>query len=199
MTKNAIKPTKTRLREQGIAIRSALDPEQRQRLDESICTHLLQWAASVPGRRIAAYIAFRGEPDLMPALRQMHVLQKMVHLPVLRPDGIEFCRWQPGDPMRRNRFGIPEPADTPVCPAKELDLVLMPLVAFSNSGIRLGMGGGYYDRAFSFRQAVNVRKPVLTGVAYRLQRLETLSDQAEPWDVPLDSVLTECGLRTFRE
>lgn len=180
-------------------MRSALDPAQRQRLDESICKHLLHWAASRPGQRIAAYVAFRGEPDLMPALRQMHELQQLIHLPVLRPGGMDFCRWKPGDPMRRNRFDIPEPVGTPVCTAEQLDLVLMPLVAFSSHGIRLGMGGGYYDRAFSFRQSVNVKKPVLTGVAYMLQQLETLSEQTEPWDVPLDSVLTECGLQTFRE
>ena len=74
--------------------------------------------------------------------------------------------------------------------ARQLDVVIAPLVAFDESLNRLGMGGGYYDRTFAFRKRARVlRRPVLIGVAYSFQRVDRL--QPENWDVPLDVVITE--------
>ena len=57
-----------------------------------------------------------------------------------------FRRYGLGDPLRRNRFGIAEPAGGIRVPLTALSVVLMPLVAFSDEGRRIGMGGGFYDR-----------------------------------------------------
>jgi len=72
--------------------------------------------------------------------------------------------------------------------------VLVPLVAFDDAGNRLGMGAGYYDRSFAFRRAAP-SPPLLVGVGYEFQRVPALA--AQPWDVPLDAVLTERGLQRF--
>jgi 5-formyltetrahydrofolate cyclo-ligase len=74
--------------------------------------------------------------------------------------------------------------------ARELDLILLPLVAFDESGQRLGMGGGFFDRSLAFlawRQ--HWRKPHLIGLAYDFQKVAALP--REPWDVPLDAVVTD--------
>ena len=112
-------------------------------------------------------------------------------LPVLRADNtLGFAPWRAGDPLVTNRFGIPEPD---VEPASSLDpqamaLVLMPLVGFDDAGLRLGMGGGWYDRSFAFRQHT-AAPPWLVGVGFQAQRVEALDAQA--WDVPVDAVCTE--------
>jgi 5-formyltetrahydrofolate cyclo-ligase len=74
---------------------------------------------------------------------------------------------------------------------------LAPLVAFDRNGTRLGMGGGYYDRAFAFLRAPadGGRRPVLLGLGYEFQKVAELIRQ--PWDVPLDAAVTESALYVF--
>ena len=98
-------------------------------------------------------------------------------------------------PLRRNRFGIPEPRFDArhVIDPRTLDMVLMPLVAFDFSGERLGSGAGYYDRAFAFARAR--RRPRLIGLAYRWQGVESL--ERAPWDVPMHAVVTDAGVLRF--
>jgi 5-formyltetrahydrofolate cyclo-ligase len=117
-------------------------------------------------------------------------------LPVLTGDGLRFAPWKPGDPLESNRFGIPEPAvgaDALLDPAG-MALVLVPLVGFDARGRRLGMGGGWYDRAFAYRNGANGsdparRPPWLVGTAFAAQQVDAL--EAEPWDVALDAVCTD--------
>ena len=72
----------------------------------------------------------------------------------------------------------------------------MPLVAFDLEGNRLGMGGGFYDRTLAYlAQRHHWRKPHLLGTAFELQRFGKLPNQ--PWDVPLDGVVTEAAYRSF--
>ena len=74
--------------------------------------------------------------------------------------------------------------------------MLVPLVGFDGAGNRLGMGAGYYDRTFAFRHARrHWRGPRLIGVAYDCQEVDAIDDRA--WDVPLDGVVTESGVRMF--
>jgi 5-formyltetrahydrofolate cyclo-ligase len=99
--------------------------------------------------------------------------------------------------MTLNRYGIPEPARyrDHLLPARRLELVIAPLLGFDCACHRLGMGGGYYDRTFSFlNQRRHIHRPLLIGLAYELQRIESLDPQ--PWDVRLDAVVTEN--RTYR-
>ena len=85
-----------------------------------------------------------------------------------------------------NQYGIPEPVGTPACAAWQLDLILVPLVAFDDRGNRLGMGGGYYDRLLSGSEHWP-RRPRLLGVAHACQRAEALP--VEAWDMPLNDVI----------
>ena len=102
--------------------------------------------------------------------------------------------------MRRNRYGLLEPDRD--CPRldrpRRLEAVFVPLVAVDPSGTRLGMGAGFYDRYFAFRQSGSGwRRPRLIGLAYDFQRVDRI--ERAPWDVPLDAVLTEAGVfRTGR-
>ena len=137
--------------------------------------------------RVAAYAATDGELNLWPFIAR----HPRIALPVVESARrMSFRRYRLGDPVRRNRFGIAEPADGRGVPLISLSVVLMPLVAFSDEGRRIGMGGGFYDRYFAAAQ-----RPLMVGVAHELQRIQHISHR--DWDVPLDAVVTERGWRHF--
>jgi len=150
-------------------------------------------------RHLALYWPSDGEVDLRPLLNMQSAAQQR-YLPILvRGSRLRFAPWTALSSVYPNRFGIPEPRVQPrerLRPA-QLDAVLMPLVGFDEHGNRLGMGGGFYDRSFAFRHARRRwRKPLLIGVAFELQRCPTLP--AAAWDIPLDGIVTEHGLRLFQ-
>lgn len=186
---------KAELRARIIAKRKQLGDRERNRHDRRICNKLLEFIESRDFARIAAYSAVNGEPELLAALEALHGAGRSIHLPVLEGRNMTFRRWRPGAPMETSRLGIPEPVGGTVCPPEQLELVLVPLVAFAADGTRLGMGAGYYDRTFGFRLDQADSGPMLIGTAYSLQEVESLP--ADRWDVPIDGVITEHGLRWF--
>ena len=94
---------------------------------------------------------------------------------------------------RMNRFGIIELEGPALASARLLDVVFLPLVGFDRQGVRLGMGGGYYDRAFGFRRLRSFwNAPLLVGIGYASQEVEHIVPAAH--DVPLDLVITERGV-----
>ena len=96
-----------------------------------------------------------------------------------------FRVWDPKQPLVHDAIGLRGPA--PTQPTVEPDLVVTPLLAFQRDGVRLGQGGGYYDRAL---EALRARRPVFVlGLGYSGQQTENLPQ--EPHDQRLDAILTE--------
>jgi 5-formyltetrahydrofolate cyclo-ligase len=152
-------------------------------------------------RRIALYLPNDGEIDPQPIMERIWTAKKLCYLPILsrlRHDRLWFAPYLPDTPLTLNRFGIPEPR-VPArqwVRAQELDLILMPLVAFDTRGNRLGMGGGFYDKSLAFlRTRQHWHKPHLIGLAHDFQRVEVLDPFA--WDVPLQAVVTDQALYQF--
>jgi len=113
-------------------------------------------------------------------------------LPVLAGDTLRFAPWRPGQALTSNRFGIPEPdvaMDDTLAP-EQMALVVAPLVGFDAQCRRLGMGGGWYDRSFAFRNQ-RPAPPWLVGVGFSVQQVDDLPVQ--PWDVGVDAICTECA------
>ena len=112
-------------------------------------------------------------------------------LPVLHEDGrLRFAPWKAGGALVTNRHGIPEPdvdANALLEP-EQMALVVLPLVGFDARCNRLGMGGGWYDRSFAFRQS-QPAPPRLVGAAFATQQLDQI--QIQDWDVTLDAVCCE--------
>jgi len=149
--------------------------------------------AFLNSNRIACYLANDGEIDPVNIIHAAWAMRKKVYLPVLSPfqHKLYFAPYQDGMDMHVNRFGIAEPACSPVnwVTAWQLDLMLLPLVAFDDRGNRLGMGGGFYDRSLAYRQSRTHSKPALIGLAHELQREQELATNS--WDIPLDMIATE--------
>jgi 5-formyltetrahydrofolate cyclo-ligase len=174
---------------------SAADHGRRSSLAAKAIAGLPMFKA---GKRVALYLPFDRETDtaaLIAAARRRGV---RVFVPVIVDRRHSRIRFYPlGGKTRRGVFGIAVPAraERPT-PPRWLDLIVIPLVGVDAAGRRLGMGGGFYDRALEFRRRRrHWPGPRLVGLAFDCQRTE--SAFAEPWDVNLDSLATESGLKHY--
>jgi 5-formyltetrahydrofolate cyclo-ligase len=192
------------LRRQLRARRRALPATERACAHRQFARILARAHLLLPHRRVAVYFAYGHEADLSAVIELARRRRCELYLPVItdfRHSRMRFVRYGAHSPMRTNRYGIPEPhpRDAAIIPVRQLDLVLLPLVAFDARGWRLGSGAGFYDRSLHhLREGRRWRRPKLIGVGYECQRVPQL--QPDHWDVPLDGMLTERGLhRAVRE
>jgi 5-formyltetrahydrofolate cyclo-ligase len=188
------------LRQQMRAQRRAVPKAIAEMASQKLAEHVLHLPILKEAQHIAMYCANDAEIDPTPLFEQLHALGKDCYLPVLDVETsghLVFVRHQLHEPLKQNRYKIPEPhiSNDRIFPADKLDVVLMPLVAFDKQGGRLGMGKGYYDRTFAFLCEKVLSKPFLLGLAYAFQCVEAID--VEPWDVPLFGVVTEEGFRGF--
>jgi 5-formyltetrahydrofolate cyclo-ligase len=186
------------LRRQLKAARNAFTPTARRLAARASLRLALRHRLLLRAKRIAFYLPQGGEFDAHPLLNQALWMQRECYLPVIPRRGrvMRFARVGRNTRMTTNRYGIAEPIDPHPLRARQLDLLLMPLVGFDHAGYRLGMGGGYYDATLAYMQhRRHWRKPRLVGLAYECQRVEILPH--DPWDMPLDAVLTERQLYRF--
>lgn len=189
------------LRQQIRRQRRSLSVTEQKQHAKQLCQHIRHQPWFRRAHKIALYLPNDGEISPEPLIRLCWQLGKVVYLPVLHPihhNRLWFLPYSQSSPMRLNSYGISEPKlqCTPKTPAWALDLVFLPLVAFDTQGGRLGMGGGYYDRTFSFRlQCKGIKGPRLIGLAHELQKRQCLA--TEKWDVPLTGIATESGVYQF--
>ncbi len=148
---------------------------------------------------VGIYHPVNGEANTLQLIDFMWSINQQIFLPMINKKKLLFGKLCPDSKLKKNCFGIPEPCVTRnnQVSADFLDMVFVPLVAFDLNGFRIGMGSGYYDRTFEKRLAIkNLKRPVLIGLAYEFQKQECLNHQ--PWDVPLDMVVTELKTYKFR-
>ncbi len=148
------------------------------------------WLVGRDETAIGAYWPIKGEFDALPALyrwtegEDVKGRHRRIGLPVIDRETrrLRFHVWYPGCPMEDDAYGIPKPKDTDPF---EPQLLLVPCVGFGPRGMRLGYGGGFYDRTLATLQP----RPFTVGVGYSHGFVPWL--EAEPHDVPLDAILTE--------
>ena len=147
------------------------------------------WLVGRNERSIGAYWPIKGEFDALPALYRWSEAEpgRRIGLPVINRDTkqLRFHVWYPGCPMEEDAYGIPKPKDTE---AFEPELLLVPCVGYGPKGLRLGYGGGFYDRTLADLRP----RPFTVGVGYAHGHVPWL--EGEPHDVPLDAMLVEDGV-----
>lgn len=176
--------------------RKQLSQHQQHQHAQQLAAHFCRSRLFRSARRLACYLPADGEISPEGIMQKAWQYKKQLYLPILPPTGksLFFAPYTPDTPMKANRFGIDEPDIHPChwIRARQLNLILLPLVAFDEQGNRMGMGGGYYDRSLSFsRHHKQWHSPHLIGLAHECQKAEQLP--SEPWDVPLHGVATERG------
>ncbi|MBL7252139.1 5-formyltetrahydrofolate cyclo-ligase [Alloalcanivorax sp. C16-2] len=185
-------PSRASLRRELRARRRALSAGQRRQAQRRFARNLSRALGPRRFTEVALYLAGDGELDPLPGLAAERFERARLYLPALdrvHRGHMQFRLWRVERRLRANRFGIGEPRRRERARAAwALDMMLVPLVGFDDRGHRLGMGGGFYDRALA-DLARRPRRPLLVGVAFRFQRLDHLANAA--WDQALDRVITD--------
>lgn len=150
-----------------------------------VLSSLLAGHRGVP---LAGYMPIRTEISPLPAMEEA-AAHGPVGLPVIEAAGrpLRFREWTPGAAMVEGPFGARVPADGDwIVP----QILIVPLVAFTRTGGRLGYGGGFYDRTLERLRASGAVLAI--GFAYAAQEADSLP--MEPTDQPLDLIVTETGV-----
>lgn len=192
---------RARFRAQRRSLGDVLRKRQDRCINEAIVGLVTEQSANCrppghavsPGFAVSAYLAFDGEPDVRPALEALSRQGVRIVVPAIVTGSgkrrLEFRDWAPDGPLAQSALGIDQPAEGAEVHAQDLDIMLMPLVAWDERGHRLGMGAGYYDRALAALACSG--RPLRVGVAYAAQKCPELP--SDPWDVRLHEVITEEG------
>jgi 5-formyltetrahydrofolate cyclo-ligase len=140
------------------------------------------------GQRLGLYWPLRGEADLRP-LAERPALSQRLALPKVSDGQLHYCAWSLSDPLQPDATGIPSPQQGPHLNPEQLGILLAPALAFDANGIRLGYGGGWFDRLRSDPawRAVPALAVLPAGCL-----MEVLPQ--DPWDVPFDGWLDEQGI-----
>jgi 5,10-methenyltetrahydrofolate synthetase len=187
---NALPQDRADLRKKLIAARLALT----DRLERAVQLQSALRALLVrrPETSIGAYWPIKGEFDPLPALYRWvegapDGLERRIGLPVAdRESGqLRFHVWYPGCPMEHDAYDIPKPKDTEEFMPQ---LLIVPCLGFGPGGVRLGYGGGFFDRTLNSLEP----RPMTIGVGFTHGFLPLL--RASEVDKPLDAMLTEDGI-----
>ncbi|WP_243453023.1 5-formyltetrahydrofolate cyclo-ligase [Psychrobacter coccoides] len=190
--------------------RRQLVASERRACGRAASLHLIKLQQRLPpNARIGLYYDGFGELPTQPLLDWCLRLGYQAYLPVVGSLG----RDDKGDDDKRLRFipiyhdklinvptqvhplGMKQSHNRKLFWASELDVIICPLVAVDKQGNRMGMGGGFYDTTLGKDYQSGVKKPLKIGWCYDFQVVEQLKRQ--PWDVPLDGLITPSGIRWF--
>jgi 5-formyltetrahydrofolate cyclo-ligase len=166
---------KAELRARLLAARRALTDAEIAQARAAVRGHVLARAAADGWRSVAAYLPLRTEPGSVELLEELRARGVHVLVPVLLDDrDLDWMPWGAADASGRQAIG-------------ECDAVLAPALAVSRSGVRLGRGGGSYDRALPRRRK--------GAPAIALLHAGEVVDElpADPWDAPVDEAVTPDG------
>ena len=136
-------------------------------------------------KSIGGYYPSNYEIDDLDILDLLEKKNFKVSLPIIKKDNqMNFYSWSRNDPLKINKFGIPEPVSSKIFYP---DILLVPLVAYDVSLNRLGYGGGYYDRYIE--KIEKVKKVVKIGLAFSFQKITSIP--INQYDKRLDFIVTE--------
>ncbi len=189
---------KAALRSRLRIARRSLKPKAHAARSKSAAAAVARMTSFKAGACVAVYLPFDGETDTAALLAAARRRGVRLFVPVIADRRHRRLRFHPlSGRTRRGVFGIsvPRRSGPPLGP-RWFDLIVVPLVGVDPYGYRLGMGGGFYDRALGFRRLRRTwQGPRLVGFSFDCQRTE--SWLADPWDVRLDALATESGLQYF--
>ncbi|MFI5531586.1 5-formyltetrahydrofolate cyclo-ligase [Kitasatospora sp. NPDC051853] len=186
---------KAALRTRLLAERRALTPEQRARTADALAAHA--GALARPGETVAAYVSVGGEPGTRPLLDALRAAGARVLLPVLLPDNdLDWAEYTGPGALAPAARGLLEPTGPRLGPdaVAGAALVLLPGLAVDRRGVRLGRGGGSYDRVLA-RLARLGATPVLATLLHDPELLPEVP--AEPHDLPVHAAVTPSGVHWF--
>jgi 5-formyltetrahydrofolate cyclo-ligase len=162
-----------------------LAPGERPRLEAAAAAHLMRIAGGA--HTIAFYVALGSEMGCAAAIDLAAAAGITVALPWVesRSQPMRFLQWAPGDPLEPGWRGLLQPRRE--SPEVEPALIVAPLLGFDPQLNRIGQGAGFYDRSFAMLKTVK-----RIGWGWSIQQRPAIG--CDPWDEPLDAVVTEAGV-----
>jgi 5-formyltetrahydrofolate cyclo-ligase len=164
--------------------RQTLDMEQRRRASQMIARRLNELMPIQKARTIMGYAAIQNEVDIDLFLEEQRLQGKTILLPRVKANQLEAVEWKEWNETAVSSYGIREPSGENYS-LSEVDVVLVPGLAFDGNGFRLGYGRGYYDRFLP-----NLRPDAFKcGISYEIQVVDSIFPHAE--DIPMHWIVTE--------
>ena len=192
-------PDKAGLRRRCRQIREAIGTERVRASSQAVCDHVSDWPTFQQAGTVLSFLAFRNEINLLPLVEdrpdKLWLMPRVVEGRELKPDQRPYLVLHPYDPMclKRHRYGMMEPQSTlPVIEPREVDVVLVPGIAFDRQGGRLGFGGGFYDRLLPLTDRAD-----RVGVTYEELVIDVVP--MEPWDCRVEWLVTPAGLTKTKQ
>lgn len=171
---------KKQLRKELITKRKKMTDEEFSNKSLSICNRLLNNSQYLKSKVIYCYYSVNKEVDLLPFIKQALEDGKIIAFPKVKGQNMDFFEVKSLEELEPGYFDIPEPPET--TPAPKGDLIIVPGVAFSKKGERLGYGGGFYDRFLEHHKVYTI------GVAYDFQIMNSLP--TEEHDMKLNEIIS---------
>lgn len=175
------------LRKRFRRARRDLSHDEQVEHSNRVRAHLLNSNVLQTKTCVGTYLANDGELDLTPVIDFLHEQCIGVAVPRLNDGSMNFVKFEQNERLVENKWQIQEPHRISSIKRDKIDMVLTPLVGFTDDGVRVGRGGGYYDRYFADGDQLMI------GVAHELQRSNKLENNA--WDIKMDAIVTEMGWR----
>ncbi|NEY32479.1 5-formyltetrahydrofolate cyclo-ligase [Streptomyces sp. PRKS01-65] len=198
----ATQSDKRRLRREFLAVRSRLTPGDVRETAVALARRALELPEVAQARTVAAYVSVGTEPGTLALLDALRARGVRVLLPVLLPDDdLDWGEYGGEGSLARVRHGgrmeLLEPSGPRLGPdaVAGADVVLLPGLAVDGRGLRLGRGGGSYDRVLARLERAGAR-PALVVLLYDAEVVERVPEEAH--DRPVDAVVTPSGVRRFR-
>jgi len=180
--------SRTDIRRAARVARDGLSPRQRSEANEKIALHILKSPPILQGTTFGLYASYRGEVDTGSILQALLRQEKRVFLPKVleQIDGLDmtFYPITGVEQLQPGFKGILEPPQSQL-PSVEPDVLIVPGLAFSAGGGRLGYGAGTYDRYLEHK----VPLPLLIGLSFECQMVDFLPTL--PHDIPMNMIVTE--------
>jgi len=179
------------LREQVLEKRKSISKEEVHEKSLKIFENLFSLKEVSEAQNVALYISFNNEVETRQIIEKLWKIGKNVFVPVVENGSFSFAKLTSFENLRENQFGILGPCEKEIIDPKEIDLFVVPGLAFDSSGNRLGWGKGYYDIFFN-KNKISAKK---IGLAFELQIVEKISHK--PHDVKMDFLLTNTEIYRF--
>lgn len=192
---------KRMLRREFLAVRNTLTADDVREAARALARHALELPELARARTVAAYVSVGTEPGTLPLLDALRARGVRVLLPVLLPDNdLDWGVYASESSLTRvrhsGRMALLEPAGERLGPhaVTEADVVLLPGLAVDARGMRLGRGGGSYDRVLARLEAADAH-PARVVLLYDTEVVEHVPEEGH--DRPVQAVVTPSGVRRF--
>ncbi len=186
-------PSKESLRKAGLKVRGDLDAATRKKKSEEIARQFFSMKEARGAETIAFYISCKDEVETEAMIKRAIEMGKRVAAPVARVgerrlDMVYLYDFEEG--VKEGAYGILEPIEGsgPTLKAEEIDVIIVPALAFDRTGARLGYGCGYYDRFLKRLKDEAVK----IGLAFEVQMVDEVPFESH--DERVDYIVTETGI-----